>query len=209
VFDLFGGLVADGLATSNPRLGPSQFDNLIGIGTKHHGMTFDTTAALGTILEVFASGQYKDVELGVAPMPGRTDEGGIVVGGAALYISATDPAKQAAAWDYMQYLTTPESQSKWSAATGYIPVRTSAVELPELKARWAEVPGFKVAYDQLVSSAHNTATDGAVIGDFEAVRDAVEDAENQMFLDKGDPSTALKGAADKATSAIEAYNDRL
>ena len=209
VFELFGGMVADGLATSSPRRGPSQFDNLLGIASKHNGMSFDTTAALGTIVELFASGQYKDVELGVGPMPGRTDDGGIVVGGAALYISATDPAKQAAAWDYMQYLTSPESQSKWSAATGYIPVRASSVDLPEVKARWAEVPGFRVAYDQLVSSAHNTATDGAVIGDFEGVRDAVEEAENRMFLDKGDPDAALKGAADKATSAIEAYNDRL
>jgi sn-glycerol 3-phosphate transport system substrate-binding protein len=209
VFELFGGLVADGLATTTPRLGPSQFDNLIGIGTKHHGMTFDTTAALGTILDIFASGQYADVDLGVGPMPGRTDTGGAVVGGAALYISAKDPAKQAAAWDYMQYLTSPESQSKWAAATGYIPVRASATELPEVKARWAEVPGFKVAYDQLVSSADNTATQGAVIGDFEGVRDVIEDAENRMYLDKGDPDAALKQAAEKATTVIEDYNDRL
>lgn len=211
VFDFFGGLVADGLATPSPRQGPSEFDNLLGIANGQHAMTFDTSAALGTIVQLLASGQYTNVDLGVAPLPkGDPDAaGGVVVGGAALYISATEPAKQAAAWDYMQYLTTPESQSQWAAATGYIPVRASATELPEVTARWAEVPGFRVAYDQLVDGADTTATNGGVIGDFEGVRAAIEDAEDKMFLDGGSPDTAVADAATAATAAMEAYNGRL
>lgn len=209
IFEFYGGMVADGLATPNPRNGPSQFDNIIGIGTKHHAMTFDTSAALGTITEVLGSGQYPDVEIGVAPLPGRTADGGIVVGGAALFISATDPAKQAAAWDFMTYLTSPESQATWAAATGYIPVRSSSTELPVLTQRWTESPGFKVAYDQLVDGADTTATAGAVIGDYEGARAAVEEAQDKMFLDNGAPDDALSNAAIAATTAIEAYNNRL
>jgi sn-glycerol 3-phosphate transport system substrate-binding protein len=209
VFQWMSGMVADGLATSNPATGPSEFDNLIGIGNHAHAMTMDTSAALGTILQVLQGGQYQDIDLGVAAMPNRTGDGGITVGGAALYISATDPAKQAAAWDYMTWMTSPESQSKWAAATGYVPVRKSSVDLPEVKKRWAEVPGFKVAYDQLLDGKEDTATAGAVIGDFEAVRDAVQDAESSMFVDKAKPDAALKGAAGKATKAMQSYNDRL
>jgi len=211
VFDFLGGLVADGLATPNPRSGPSQFDNILGIGSHNHAMTIDSSAALGTIMEVLGSGQYADVELGVAPLPGATEDGGVTVGGAALFISATgdEPEKQAAAWDYMDFLTTPDSQSKWAAATGYIPVRTSAVDLPEVTARWAEAPGFRVAYDQLVDGSDNTATAGGVVGDFESLRAAVEEAQDRMFLDDGDPAAALTEAADNTTTAIESYNDRL
>ena len=213
VFEFLGGMVADGLATPSPRSGPSQFDNLLGIGSHNHAMTIDSSAALGTITELLSGGQYADVQLGVAPLPGGTGhgdvEGGVVVGGAALFVSATDAAKQAAAWDFMQFLTSPESQSKWAAATGYIPVRTSATELPEITRRWQEVPGFKVAYDQLVDGADTTATSGAVIGDYEGVRAAVEDAEDKMFLDDGSPDTAVADAATAATAVMEAYNNRL
>ncbi|HEY8544906.1 MAG TPA: ABC transporter substrate-binding protein [Acidimicrobiales bacterium] len=209
VFAFLGGLVADGLATPSPRTGPSQFDNILGIGSHNHAMTIDSSAALGTITEVLGSGQYADVELGVAPLPGRTADGGVTVGGAALYISADEPEKQAAAWEYIAYLTSPETQSKWAAATGYIPVRTSAVDLPEVTARWEEIPGFRVAYDQLVEGADTTATGGAVIGDFESVRAAIEEALNRMYLEDGDPAAALTEAADAATAAIESYNERL
>lgn len=209
VFEFYGGMVADGLATPNPRSGPDQFNNLLGIGGKQHAMTFESSAALGTITELLSGGQYADVELGVAPLPGRTADGGLVVGGAALYISATDAAKQAASWDYMTYLTSPESQATWAAATGYIPVRTSATELPALTQRWTELPAFKVAYDQLVDSASSSATAGAVIGDYETVRAAVEDAQDKMFLNNGSPADALSTAGSEATAAIESYNDRL
>jgi sn-glycerol 3-phosphate transport system substrate-binding protein len=209
VFDFLGGMVADGLASPNPRQGPSQFDNILGIGSHNHAMTLDSSAALGTIYDVLGSGQYADVEIGVGPMPGRTDAGGVTVGGAALYISATEPANQAAAWDFMSFLTSPESQSRWAAATGYIPVRTSAVDLPEVQERWSAVPGFKVAYDQLVDGADSPATAGAVIGDYEGVRRAVEEAQDRMFLDDGDPAAALTDAADASSAAIESYNERL
>jgi sn-glycerol 3-phosphate transport system substrate-binding protein len=211
VFEFLGGMVADGLATPNPRQGPSQFDNILGIGSHDHAMTIDSSAALGTIYDVLGSGQYADVEIGVGPLPGRTAEGdgGVAVGGAALFISATEPANQAAAWDFMSFLTAPASQSKWAAATGYIPARTSAVELPEVQQRWAEVPGFKVAYDQLVDGADTPATAGAVIGDYQGVRGAVEEAQDRMFIEGGDPAAALTDAADAATTAIESYNERL
>jgi sn-glycerol 3-phosphate transport system substrate-binding protein len=209
VFDWLGGMVADGLATSSPRSGPSVFDNILGIGGHDHAMTFDSSATLGTITEVLGSGQYADVELGVAPLPGGTGDGGVTVGGAGLYISATEAARQAAAWDFMTYLTSPENQSQWSAATGYLPVRTSAVDLPEVTRRWQEVPGFRVAYDQLVDGADTTATDGALVGPFEEVRAAVEGSLERMFLDGGDPADAVAGAADEATSAMASYNDRL
>ena len=209
VFEFLGAMVADGLATASPRSGPNQFDNVLGIGNKHHAMTFESSAALGTIAEVLGSGQYAGVDLDVAPLPGGNAGGGVAVGGAALYISASDPAKQAAAWDYMTFLTSPETQSKWAAATGYIPVRTSATELPEITRRWEEVPGFKVPYDQLVDGADTPATNGAAIGNYESVRAAVEEAQDTMFLDGVAPADALTGAAAEATSAIEAYNNRL
>jgi sn-glycerol 3-phosphate transport system substrate-binding protein len=209
VFSFLADLVADGLAITSPRDGPGQFDNLLGIAGERWGMTIDSSATLGTIFELLQGGQYANVDPAVAAMPGRTDEGGVLVGGASLYISAREEEKQAAAWEYMTFLTSPESQSVWSAGTGYIPVRQSATELPEVQQRWAEVPGFQVAYEQLVEGAENDATAGAVMGDLFAVRSAIEGAETRMLLENQDPAEALADAAEAANAIIQDYNERI
>ncbi|HEY3142281.1 MAG TPA: ABC transporter substrate-binding protein [Acidimicrobiales bacterium] len=208
-FTFLSGLVEDGLAVTNPREGPDSINNLLAIGQGTAGMTVVSSSALGTILQVVGSGQYPGTEMGIAPLPGRTGDGGAVVGGGGLYVTATDPAKQAAAWKFITFLTSPESQAVWSAGTGYVPVRTSAVDSPEVQQRWTEVPGFRTAYDQLVDGAENDATSGAVVGDISAVRAAVEAALTRMFLEGTSPEDALANAAADADEAIAAYNDRI
>jgi sn-glycerol 3-phosphate transport system substrate-binding protein len=209
IFSFLNDMVKQGLAKTNPADGPNAFDNLLGIGNGNFGMTIDTSAALGTIQQVLSSGEYPNVELGVAPMPGPKGKGGVLVGGAANYISKkSSPEKQAAAWRFAKFLNEPDSQAEWSAGTGYIPIRQAAVNLGPVQQRWAEVPGFKVAYDQLVGGVANTATAGPVIGDYQGVRDVVLDSEQQMFNGMS-PSAALKLAKQQANAKIDEYNSRV
>jgi sn-glycerol 3-phosphate transport system substrate-binding protein len=203
-------MVSSGLAKTNDAEGASQVDNLLGIGNKNFGMTIDTSAALGTILQVLQGGQFADVELGVAPMPGPVGKGGVLVGGAALYIvNKSSPAQQAAAWKFAKFLDEPDSQAKWAVGTGYVPIRKSSIDNPELQARWAEVPGFKVAYDQLTKGVNNAATAGPVIGDYQGVRDTLLLEEQKMFNNGKSPKAALKDAQKSTTAVIKDYNDRL
>jgi sn-glycerol 3-phosphate transport system substrate-binding protein len=209
VFTFLNDMVKSGAARTNPAEGPGAVDNLLGVGNGNFGMTIDTSAALGTIVQLLAAGDYPNVELGVAPMPGPKGKGGVLVGGGANYISRkSSPEKQAAAYQFAKYLNEPESQATWSAGTGYIPIRKAAADLPPVQQRWAEVPGFKVAYDQLVGGVANTATAGPVIGDYQGVRDVVLDAEQQMFGGTS-PSEALKQAKQDANAKIEEYNSRV
>ena len=87
-------------------------------------MTIDTSAALGTISQVLGEGQFAAVELGVGPMPGPdSPDGGVLVGGAALYIvNQSAPEKQAAAYEFAKCLNEPQQQAEWAAATGYVPI---------------------------------------------------------------------------------------
>jgi sn-glycerol 3-phosphate transport system substrate-binding protein len=209
IFTFLNDMVKSGLARTNPADGPQGFDNLLGIGNGNFGMTIDTSAALGTIQQVLSSGQYPNVELGVAPMPGPKGKGGVLVGGAANYIvNKSSPEKQAAAWQFAKFLNDPESQAEWSVGTGYVPIRQSASTMPQVQQRWAEIPGFKVAYDQLVGGVANTATAGPVIGDYQGVRDVVLDAEQQMFNGTS-PNAALKQAKQDANAKIQEYNSRV
>lgn len=210
VYTWMSQMVHSGLAVVNNDQNTEAFNNLIGIGNGNQAMTIDTSATLGTITQLLNSGQYPNVDLGVGPFPGPSGPGGVLVGGAAFYIvNKSSPAKQAAAWEYLKFLDTPQSQATFAAATGYVPIRKSSITLPAIQQLWAKIPGYKVAYDQLVTGPSNTATAGPVIGDYQGVRDAVRNSWESMFSNGVAPAAALAAAAKNATAAIQAYNARV
>ncbi len=210
IFFWMDDMVKSGAAKTNSTDGVSQYDNLLGIRSKVVGMTIDSSATLGTISQVLSSGEGGGVDLGVAPMPGPPGKGGVLVGGGALYISKKSaPEKQAAAWQYLKFLVEPDVQAEWAAGTGYVPIRQSSVDMPAIKDQWAKEPGYKVAYDQLITGADDIATQGPVIGAYQAVRDAVLAGEQEMFTQGKSPDAALKSAAGEADDAMQEYNSRV
>ncbi len=195
--------------------GTSDLNHYIAVGNGNAAMTIDTSAALGTIFQRLAAGEYQGVHLGAAAMPGLgTDQGGVLVGGGANYIvNKSTPEKQAAAYEFAKFLLQAQTQSDWAAATGYVPVSQGATKLAPLTAKWVEQPGFKVAYDQLLTGATNDASAGPVIGAYgakgEGVRGALIDAMGRMFTGNEAPADAVRKAATEADAAISEYNSRI
>jgi sn-glycerol 3-phosphate transport system substrate-binding protein len=212
IFAWMDDMVRSKLALST---GASDFDHYLAVANQQAAMTIDTSAALGTINQILSSGQYSAVELGTAPMPGPDDpEGGILVGGAANYIVSRSPAeKQAAAYEFAKYLADPQVQAEWAAATGYVPVRSSATTLEPLVTKWEQQPGYRIAYEQLLAGGVNDATAGPVIGPYGAkgsgVRGAIIDAITRMLVDGLAPADAVADAAENSNAAITEYNSRV
>jgi sn-glycerol 3-phosphate transport system substrate-binding protein len=175
-------------------------------------MTIYTSAALGPVLNVLAGGGiagFAPEDLGVGPMPGPTVNPGVLVGGATLWIAADKGDEQtAAAWDYIKYLVEPQQQSDWANATGYVPVRESAVQLPPISDRYASDPRFEVPFLQLVDPASDAAASGPVLGPQREIRVLTSQA-TQQILSGGDVATALGNAAAQADALIAAYNASL
>jgi len=145
-------------------------------------------------------------DLGVGPMPGPTVNPGVQVGGATLWIAADKGDEQtAAAWDYIKFLVEPEVQSRWAAATGYVPVRQSSVDIAPISTTYVSDPRFKVAFDQLVDPASDVAANGPVLGPLREIR-VVTSRAVQEALTGGDPAAALSVAAAQADALIAAYN---
>ena len=208
VYTWIASMVKDKLAITTPTRGAGGLNHLLAVANGNAAMTIESSASLATILSVI--GNYPSVTLGVGPFPGPPGQGGVLVGGAALYIvNKSSPAKQEAAWRFAKFLNEPASQAAWSAGTGYVPIRKSAIDLEPIRKRWAEVPGFKVAYDQLLAGATNAATAGPVIGDYAGVRKAVEDAIQAMVTEGTPPKQAIDRAAQRANAAIKDYNARV
>lgn len=90
-----------------------------------------------------------DFPVGVAPLPREDTTGSFIMGtNIALFKDKPDKEKEAA-WKFIKWFTSPPTQASWALRTGYVPVRQSARELPEVKDYFKRVPGLKEVWEQL------------------------------------------------------------
>jgi len=205
IFQWWTKMLDDKLAQSTSG---TTYDNLFAIGNRIAPMAFDTSAAIGTILSVLNT--YPKVKLGIGPLPSSSAPGGgVFVGGAGLYmVSKSSPEHQDAAWQFTKFLTEPQQQATWAVGTGYIPIRKSATKVPALVDAWQTVPGYRVAYEQILASPMNPATAGAVIGAFAQVSNNINDAITSL-ASGANPNAALAEAASASNQDISSYNARV
>ena len=210
IFTWWKDMVASGLALNVGR-NPTGADQILAIASQQAEMTIGSVSALRTVVNLLQSGQYPDIELGTGPLPtlpGGT--GGVVVGGGALYIMASrPPEEQEAAWEYVKFLSSAETQAEWFSGTGYIPTRVSSLDLPAAQEAIAQYPQFQVAVNQLAESPTTTAAAGPLLGPYAQVRAAVASAIEEMLLTEKDAAAALADAAAQANKAIQDYNSRV
>lgn len=149
------------------------------------------------------------VDVGVAFLPKPAGaKGGVIIGGASLWITNEGtPEQQAGAWEFVKYTAQPEAQAYFASSTGYYPTRKAAYDLPDMKTALAKYPQFQVAVDELRSTEASPATQGAVFGTFAGARVLVEGAMEQYMLGKtATAKEALDAAASKANDNLDEYN---
>ncbi|WP_276353842.1 ABC transporter substrate-binding protein [Cohnella caldifontis] len=168
-------------------------------------MTLDSTAALRGIVD----GVGGKFEVGTAflPRPEGAADGGVIVGGASLYILNDRPeAEQKAAWAFIKFLASPEQQAYWNVNSGYFPITKAAYEQDLVKENMKKFPQFQTAVDQLHRTKLNNATKGAVMGVFPEARQIVEGAMEEVVNGAKSPKDALTAAQVQITAKIGDYN---
>ncbi len=197
-------MVEDGLAWNAGRSGQ---DGMLKLASQEAAMAMESTAAL-SIAVVLVAGLGEDPQrIGTGPLPAPEGDGGIVLGGASLWILSDRPEQeQRGAWEFLKFAASPAQQARWHAETGYFPSRLSAYDLGPALERRQEFPQFETAIDQLQQSPNNRATQGALLGPFNRVRDRVVRAFEQALAGGIEPGAALEAAALEATGDIEEYN---
>jgi sn-glycerol 3-phosphate transport system substrate-binding protein len=205
-------LVKDGLAV-NVGDNASGQDNFLKLAdpAKPAAMTIGTSAALGSVLNIVRGGiipGIKEADIGVGPMPGPGGAPGALVGGAALWVVAgKGDAKTAAVWDYIKFLVDAQTQSTWAADSGYVPVRSDAVDLDPIKTRYVTDPRFKVAYSQLLEAADKPSSLGPVLGPQRDIRQVTAHAMAAAL--NGTPvQKALTDGATQSNKLLANYSAR-
>ncbi len=204
-------MVKSGLAV-NTGDQESGIDHLLAIGNGTAAMTIDSSGGLGRIYDVLGSGQFPNVEFGVAPLPSLKGGGGIPVGDGSLWLpKSSSPERTAAAWKFIKYLTEPAQIATLVVGSdgGYVPIRKSAATDAKVTQLYTERPFLRVPFDQLEKGTINLTTSGAVVGDYQGMRDSVRDGLDRMLTQGQSPKDALKQASTEATEKIAAYNSRV
>ncbi|HEY4537319.1 MAG TPA: extracellular solute-binding protein [Erysipelothrix sp.] len=129
-------------------------------GNELLGFNIGSNAGLGYVLK---GAQNEDgsqkFEVGAAVLPVESN----IQQGTDLYIfSSATPEEKTAAFEYMKFLISKDSQIFWANTTGYIPVRTSAIESDEYQNSGNIVaPLVKEATKNMYTRNGDSATDSA------------------------------------------------
>jgi sn-glycerol 3-phosphate transport system substrate-binding protein len=107
------------------------------------GMIFTSTAFLNYMTE---NAKFK---VGTAFLPAKA-KAAVPTGGTYFVLLKDAPAAQKeAGWAFIKWMTDPEQTVSLSKATGYMPVRLSAINSPAMQSFYKDNPNYKVALDQL------------------------------------------------------------
>ena len=136
----------------------------------------------------------------VAPIPagpaGPVHNAG---GGNFVLFAKTTPERQRAAWEFLKWMTSPANTAFYSMRSGYLPVRVSAVENPQLKEYYRSYPMAKKSLE--ISLRYGRGR--MVVQNVEkGVRQFLNPALEAVLLGSADPQQALDDAAAKATAEL-------
>lgn len=167
------------------------------------GMIIESTA----ILKNATNSAPFEIGTGYLPKVEANEEGGVIIGGGALWLmDSEDAAKEDAAWKFIEYCTTPEAQAKWSMGTGYFAINPAAYETEDFKAYLEENPNFMTAINQLNDTPVNLYTAGVLSGVQTESRLIFNDIMPQVYDGKMTPEEGVSELAKQVNAAIENYN---
>jgi sn-glycerol 3-phosphate transport system substrate-binding protein len=161
------------------------------------GVTACTMASTGSLRAILEQAQF---EVGTGFLPNGPTGPGCPTGGTGIAIaSARSPEQQLAAGMFLKFLTEPAQTAHFSAGTGYMPVRTSAIESPDMAAVFAELPQARTAIDQLATTRVQDWARAFVPSGDQYLTTAIQ----KIVLQNENPATAFSAAAAEIKTSYE------
>jgi len=157
-------------------------------------MIYHTTGNLGNI------SKNATFDYGTAFLPGNKRQAA-PTGGGNFYISkGISPERQKAAWEFIKFATSTERAAQWSIDTGYVATRTSALETPQMKEYYANLPQARVAFEQIpISKPELTSYDSTRM--WRILNDSIQSA----ITGEKTPAQALKDAQAEADVVMKKF----
>lgn len=157
-------------------------------------LLFTVGSSSGLPYYVDAVTEGADFEWSVAAIPHVTDDPVMNVYGASVNIPQSTPEKELAAWLFIRYYTSPETQAKWAKVSNYFPVRASVAD--SMTDYFAENPAYQTAFQMLEYAKFEPPVPG-----YDFVRDIAEEA-MAAIADGADVSETLTSLNAEANAIL-------
>ncbi|RDI67220.1 ABC transporter substrate-binding protein [Nocardia pseudobrasiliensis] len=163
------------------------------------GMILETSAIQGT----FTAGTKDRWELRSAAMPAFGDRPTVPTNsGAGLHILSGDPAKQRAAWELIEFLTSEAAYIRIAQGIGYLPLRTGLLDDPDGLRDWSRRnPLLAPNIAQLDRMEPWISLPG---NNYLQIRDAMMTAVESTVFQGADPRATLTAARDAGAKLLPA-----
>lgn len=173
-----------------------------------NGFAAATIASTGVLNDTATLAQATGFELGTAFLPSAEPGGprAVPTGGSGFFIVGSAPAeRQAAAFAFLTWCMAAEQTTFWAQNTGYMPVRTSAIESAAMREFFTTNPNFKTAVDQLpVARASDTARTWVPGGDA-----IIADGVTRILVENTDPQTVFDDVAAQLETEGQPVRDQI
>jgi len=133
-----------------------------------------------------------------APLPGYKTNDQLFYGTNVTVFNTDSPEEKLAAWEYVKYLTSPESTAYFSQNTGYLPVRKSVKELDSYKKYLEENPIKAMSLDNMEIGFQGARN----IGEINAL-DVLGEELDLVFSNEKSIEDALKAAQERGERAMQ------
>lgn len=155
------------------------------------------------IAHVAAPAEENGISWGTAEIPTYNDTQLTLFAGndLAVFASATEEEQEAAV-AFIKFLLEPENTAEWAMATGYVPIRRSALEVSAYQEFLQENPTAEAANLELEYGISETTFVG-----FGEYRNALLETLDNILVNDADIQESLTGLDEEANRIIEANNE--
>ncbi len=152
-----------------------------------------------SLYDTYVANVTEGVEVGMAWLPGGTEGFKSEVGGAVILIPAkATQAQKNAAWQLMQFMTSPEVNLFWADRTGYFPTRQSTYDTPEVAEYLSRKPAMEAIMDNI--SLINPRNSEPV---YNTVANLWRDSLGKIFIEGAPIQATLDELAQEVTELLE------
>lgn len=141
-------------------------------------------------------------DFGVAPYPGNPEPASVLGGGNLYIFEGASDEQQAAAFEFVKFMTSDELLADWGVQTGYVAPRDGSWETDTLRAYLAEVPQADVARQQIPVSKPEISTHEAA-----RVNQVLNTAIQAAIIGEQTPEAALSAAQAEADRILAIYRN--
>ncbi|MBC3194497.1 ABC transporter substrate-binding protein [Pseudonocardia sp. C8] len=181
---------------ASPDMDPNDAQEAFSAGKL--GMFLQTSAVQSALIKGAKGAGF---ELRAAPMPAFTGHEVVPTNsGSALYSFSKDPAKQAAAWELIKFMTSETAYTKITSGIGYLPLRVGLVDDPAGLKDWAaKNPLIRPNLAQLDRLEPTVAYPG---NEYQQILTLLTDSATEVVYRGADPAATMRASQERAQGLV-------